>query len=622
MSTQPTTNAVPSESPRDLKFNAGKIDEFVTSLALKYQDRFGGEHYTIEGLRWLAQQAIAEFGWIPVGTFQDGATLTLPNQILKDTTDGEYYRWDGLFPKSVPTGSTPSSTGGVAIGAWVGVGDSALRIMLASAQGAGIVGYDRSINYSDGTVGAILKSLPIYPSQFGIRSIEQGATDPQDTKTRLASLCAYAEANKSTVFWPAGTYVFPPNTVMKANNTRWYFSDGCLFKMWDTKVINQDFLIINGAVNQHVNNFTFDANRSVQGDADFGADRCGFIIISPDGCTFNNIRIISSPGKGFGVTAIPNTGIVNNLTIDGVRGGNCKGQAFILDGNNITTKWTGLNYVGNIFIGSTDHAGCAINDGVYNIQFGPIHCETGSLVWDSVSVRDCTDLQFSTTKGKGGTNGCRVFSLNSISKRIGLGDMIGEGAIQSGVLLLQVEDVTGGTVGGINNGAVGLNIAQRVVSGTSYRCKNISISNPVGYDNRATPLQQTGLLVQGCDNFYCGNPLAYGNTSKNVSVNRSVSSNINIPWEKRSGPTTFTLTGGSTVDVSFTWPVSGAASGDTAFETTDYDIAVEVDIASTGAPLCVWGVKSKTVTGCVIQIASIGGSAGTGVVAVRGTRRP
>ena len=127
MATTPTNLPVPSEAPRDLKFNAGKIDEFVTSLVNTYVDRFGKEHYTIEGLRWLAQQAIAEFGWIPVGTFQAGSTLTLPNQLLKDTTDGEYYRWDGSFPKTVPSGSTPSSSGGVGIGAWLSVGDATVR---------------------------------------------------------------------------------------------------------------------------------------------------------------------------------------------------------------------------------------------------------------------------------------------------------------------------------------------------------------------------------------------------------------------------------------------------------------------------------------------------------------
>ncbi|EOD5216241.1 TPA: hypothetical protein ACOEGS_000789 [Enterobacter hormaechei subsp. xiangfangensis] len=130
MATTPTNLPVPSESQRDLKFNAGKIDEFVTSLVNTYVDRLGNEHYTIEGLRWLAQQAIAQYGWIPVGTFQDGATLTSPNQILKDTTDSEYYRWDGSFlpsGKVVPNGSTPGTTGGVGVGAWLSVGDSTLR---------------------------------------------------------------------------------------------------------------------------------------------------------------------------------------------------------------------------------------------------------------------------------------------------------------------------------------------------------------------------------------------------------------------------------------------------------------------------------------------------------------
>lgn len=149
MTTSPTQLPVPSEKPQDLKFNAGKIDEFVTSLVNTYVDRFGNEHYTIEGLRWLAQQAIAQYGWIPVGTFQDGATITLPNQILKETTDGEYYRWDGAFPKTVPTGSTPDSTGGTGVGAWISVGDSALRTMLASSAGASMIGLTPQGKLSD-----------------------------------------------------------------------------------------------------------------------------------------------------------------------------------------------------------------------------------------------------------------------------------------------------------------------------------------------------------------------------------------------------------------------------------------------------------------------------------------
>ncbi len=143
MATQPTNLPVPSESPRDLKFNAGKIDEFVTSLALQYIDRFGNAHYTIEGLRKLAEQAIAAFGWITVDSFQEGATLTLPNQILRwklPDGDGEYYRWDGEFPKVVDHDSTPATSGGIGPGAWVSVGDAALRSMLAASNGALMVG--------------------------------------------------------------------------------------------------------------------------------------------------------------------------------------------------------------------------------------------------------------------------------------------------------------------------------------------------------------------------------------------------------------------------------------------------------------------------------------------------
>ncbi|MCM7400274.1 hypothetical protein M8R60_00935 [Enterobacter hormaechei] len=127
MATTPTNLPVPSESPRDLKFNAGKIDEFVTSMGWTYTDRFGNKHYTIEGLRWLAQQAISQFGYITLDSFEDGNTLTLPNQVLRLEATGEYYRWDGPFPKEVSSDSTPESTGGIGPGAWLSVGDTTAR---------------------------------------------------------------------------------------------------------------------------------------------------------------------------------------------------------------------------------------------------------------------------------------------------------------------------------------------------------------------------------------------------------------------------------------------------------------------------------------------------------------
>lgn len=127
MSTIPTQNPVPSEAAKDLKFNSGKIDEFVTSMKNKYIDRFGQEHFTIEGLRWVAQQAISQFGYITLDSFQKGAEITLPNQVLRDEVTGEYYRWDGALPKLVQIDSTPDSSGGIGIGKWLSVGDASLR---------------------------------------------------------------------------------------------------------------------------------------------------------------------------------------------------------------------------------------------------------------------------------------------------------------------------------------------------------------------------------------------------------------------------------------------------------------------------------------------------------------
>ncbi|WNS40014.1 tail fiber/spike domain-containing protein [Enterobacter chuandaensis] len=140
MATQPTNLPVPSESPRDLKFNAGKIDEFVTSENHVYVDRFGDEHRTIAGINYDANQAILNYGYITKDSFEDGSTISLANECLRWKSNGEYYRWDGTFPKVVPPASTPDSTGGIGQGKWVGVGDASLRSNLAEEAGVNLVG--------------------------------------------------------------------------------------------------------------------------------------------------------------------------------------------------------------------------------------------------------------------------------------------------------------------------------------------------------------------------------------------------------------------------------------------------------------------------------------------------
>jgi len=92
--TTPTSKPVPSNDVIDLKFNAEKIDEVVNSDAEKYEDRFGIERFTLQGLRnnlsplgkaYTLEQASAA---INSGEIQDGAHFFIwsdnPNSIADE----------------------------------------------------------------------------------------------------------------------------------------------------------------------------------------------------------------------------------------------------------------------------------------------------------------------------------------------------------------------------------------------------------------------------------------------------------------------------------------------------------------------------------------------------------
>lgn len=67
------------------------------------------------------------WGYQTLDSFEDGRVITERFQVLRWKYNGEYYRWDGNLPKSVPPSSTPYTSGGVGVGAWIGVGDASLR---------------------------------------------------------------------------------------------------------------------------------------------------------------------------------------------------------------------------------------------------------------------------------------------------------------------------------------------------------------------------------------------------------------------------------------------------------------------------------------------------------------
>lgn len=214
MATTPTNKPIPSEDPRDLKFNAGKIDEVVTSDAHYYTDRFGVRRWTIAGFQYAAEEAIRNYGYITMDSFEDGATLTLPNQVLRYEATGEYYRWDGEFPKTVSSGSTPEASGGVGVGKWLGVGDASLRSDLISdtaGNGASLITY--TPGFSDSVSRPLSEKLSVDVktlSDYGFKVGNSGA------KNKAAFQKAIDDATLPTeIVIPEGAFIMDPGVVIK-----------------------------------------------------------------------------------------------------------------------------------------------------------------------------------------------------------------------------------------------------------------------------------------------------------------------------------------------------------------------------------------------------------------------
>ncbi|MDV0593217.1 MULTISPECIES: glycosyl hydrolase family 28-related protein [unclassified Enterobacter] len=148
MTTQPTQDAVPSESPRDLKFNAGKFDEVITSFSEWYIDRFGQKHYTIEGLKalfdarmeeWnsLFQEFLESSGYEFLGDYEDGP--------LTFTSRNQYIRYDGQYWKLNSATDVPFTTTGTDATSWASDvthfalidGDTLRQELASSASGNG-----------------------------------------------------------------------------------------------------------------------------------------------------------------------------------------------------------------------------------------------------------------------------------------------------------------------------------------------------------------------------------------------------------------------------------------------------------------------------------------------------
>lgn len=122
---------------RDGIDNLQSMDVFMNAPEDTYNQRDGEIVRTVAGMNNEFDAQILNMGFTRIGTFAAGATITNPRQTLlwdiADGGDGQEYGWSGAFPKVVPETSTPASTGGISVGAWMSRFDPELRVQVREA---------------------------------------------------------------------------------------------------------------------------------------------------------------------------------------------------------------------------------------------------------------------------------------------------------------------------------------------------------------------------------------------------------------------------------------------------------------------------------------------------------
>lgn len=162
MATIPTNKPIPSEDPRDLKFNAGKIDEWASSTEEEYNDRFGVKRFTAQGMQQIFNQAQDERESLFNQAQDDKDSrfesflLSSGYQFLGDYESGpwqfsernQYIRYDSQYWRLAPTAPSNFTTTGVTASTFevdklnlVAMDSDVLRQELAGSSGAELVSY-------------------------------------------------------------------------------------------------------------------------------------------------------------------------------------------------------------------------------------------------------------------------------------------------------------------------------------------------------------------------------------------------------------------------------------------------------------------------------------------------
>lgn len=117
--------------------------------------------------------------------------------------DGDYYYWEGALPKVIPAGSTPSSTGGVAAGAWRPIGDYGFRedVKTGSAQ--------------------YLKGTLLNHIQRTVKDFNATGGGLVDDSSAFAAADAFSVTSGETIRVPKGDYLIKNITLSGS----WSFDD-------------------------------------------------------------------------------------------------------------------------------------------------------------------------------------------------------------------------------------------------------------------------------------------------------------------------------------------------------------------------------------------------------------
>jgi hypothetical protein len=245
MTTYKTGNPLGSAAAKDLFDNAQNLDFALNDISKAiWQDRLGRNRKTWYGIQRDAQEAISSFGYITLDSFEDGATLTLPNQVLRWQENGEYYRWDGEYPvggKVVVEGSAPDSSGGIGLGAWLSVGDATLRGNLLSegdALGDAIIAVKQPFD------GALKRTQHDKNAEF-VSMFDFGGIEGDGVTNDSAGLAIIEALSDAPVIFGLGnTFLVDAVPSSKRYADGWWLVDGDLIPFDYTSVFQANRKII------------------------------------------------------------------------------------------------------------------------------------------------------------------------------------------------------------------------------------------------------------------------------------------------------------------------------------------------------------------------------------------